>query len=146
MKVSFPYEEKSSSIFGAIKRPIAKVRFWSKKYSRWLEYTMIVDTGADYTLLPFSKAKDLGIDLEKDCQRYASFGIGGAENVYFSEKRIKIEIGKWEKKIPVGFLEREDISPLLGRQECLDIFDLLFSRFVTHFSPVSKTPSIFFLP
>ena len=134
MKISFPYKEKPSSIFGFIKRPIAKVRFWSKKYLRWLEYTMIIDTGADYTLLPFSKTKDLGINPEKDCQRYLSFGIGGAEAVYFSKKKIKIKIGKWENKIPVGFLEKEDIPPLLGRQKCLDLLDIRFFKFVTYFS------------
>lgn len=134
MKVSFPYEEKRSSIFGIIKRPIAKVRFWSKKYARWLEYTMIVDSGADYTLLPLSKARDLGVDLEKDCRRYTTLGVGGVETVYLSKRKLQIKIGEWDKKILVGFLEKEDIPPLLGRLGCLDIFDVLFSRFVTHFA------------
>lgn len=139
MKVSFPYEEKRSSIFRLIKRPVAKVRFWSKKFDRWLEYTMIVDTGADYTLLPFSKAKDLGVDLEKDCQRFATIGVGGAETVYFLRRKTKISIGDRERKIPVGFLEKEDIPPLLGRQGCLDTFDVLFSGFATHFSSPAST-------
>lgn len=134
MKISFPYEEKSSTIFRSIKRPVARVCFWSRRYKRWLEYTMIVDTGADYTLLPFSKAKDLGVNLERDCQRYVSLGIGGSETVYFLKRKIKTAIGDWEGKIPVGFLEKEDIPPLLGRQGCLDTFDVLFSKFVTHFS------------
>lgn len=134
MKISFPYEEKPSSIFRLIKRPVAKARFWSKKFNRWLEYTMIVDTGADYTLLPFSKAKDLGVDLEKDCKRFVSFGVGGAETVYFLKKKTKTSIGDWEGKIPIGFLEKEDIPPLMGRQGCLDKFDVLFSNFVTYFS------------
>lgn len=140
MKVNFPYEEKPSAIFRRIKRPVAKVRFWSKKFDRWLEYTMIVDTGADYTLLPFSKAKDLGVNLEKDCKRFVSRGIGGSETVYFLKKKTKAAIGDWKGKIPVGFLEKEDIPPLLGRQGCLDIFDVLFSKFVTYFS-IGKTPA-----
>ena len=116
---------------------MAKVRFWSRKFDRWLEYTVIVDTGADYTLLPFSKAKDLGVSLEEDCKRFVSFGIGGSETVYFLKKKIKTSIGEWEGEIPVGFLEKEGIPPLLGRQGCLDMFDVLFSRFVTYFSLTS---------
>ena len=32
---------------------------------------MIVDTGADYTLLPRFLAEDLKIDLEKDCKVFS---------------------------------------------------------------------------
>ena len=130
---SFPYKTESSDIFGSIKRPIAEVSFWSLKSKRWLKYTMIVDTGADYTLLPNYVAFDLGIDLEKDCREYRTFGIGGSEIVYLVKKH-KISIGNFEIKIPLGFLGRDDVPPLLGRQQCLDVFNVLFSQFVTRFS------------
>lgn len=132
MKVSFPYETEPSNIFGVVKRPITEVSFWSEKRKRWLKYTMIVDTGADYTLLPYSAAEDLGVDLEKDCKEYRTFGIGGSETVYLVSK-YKIKIGSLELKIPCGFLSRDDVPPLLGRQECLNNFDVLFSKFVTSF-------------
>ena len=134
MKVNFPYEEKRSFIFKKILRPVARVRFWSSRYDRWIEYTMIVDTGADYTLLPFSKARDLGIDLERDCKKLESLGIGGKELVYFSKEKIKVMIAAYGLMIPLGFLSRDDIPPLLGREECLNDLDVLFSNFVTSFS------------
>jgi len=132
MKVSFPYETESSSIFGLVKRPIALVSFWSEKRKRWLKYTVVVDTGADYTLLPYSAAEDLGVNLKKDCKKYQTFGIGGSETVSLVLK-YKIKIGNLELKIPLGFLGRDDIPPLLGRQECLNNFAVLFSKFVTSF-------------
>lgn len=137
MRISFPYKEESSPIFGVVRRPVAQVSFWSSQRKRWLSYTMIVDTGADYTLLPYSAAEDLKLDLGKDAQRLRTFGIGGTETVYLI-KQFKIKIEKFELVIPVGFLARDDVPPLLGRQECLDKFKILFSKFITSFSPTSR--------
>lgn len=93
---------------------------------------MIVDTGADYTLLPYSASEDLGIDLEKDCTEHRTFGIGGSETVYLIH-RYKIKIGNIELKTPIGFLGRDDILPLLGREKCLNNLNVLFSKFITSF-------------
>ena len=131
--VSFPYEIKPSSIFGSIRRPIAEVSFWSSERKKWFIYTMIVDTGADYTIFPLKVSFDLGIDIEKDCTQYFTRGIGGSEKVYFYNKKLSVKVGTHQIKIPIGFLERDDIPPLLGRYKCLDLFDALFSKFVTSF-------------
>jgi len=135
MKLSFPYESEKSQIFGTVRRPIANVSFWSKKRKRWFNYMMIVDTGADYTLLPYSASEDLDVVLEKEAKEFRTFGIGGSETVYLIQN-FKIKIGKIDLAIPVGFLSRDDIPPLLGRQECLNKFNLLFSNFVTSFDSV----------
>lgn len=131
MKISFPYEEKPSSIFKTVKRPIAKVDFWSEKESSWIEYDLLVDTGADYTLLPSYIAFELGVNLERDCQQLLTKGVGGTEKVYFLKKGLKVRIGNKEKIIPVGFLKREGIPPLLGRESCLNDFDVRFFEFTT---------------
>lgn len=94
---------------------------------------MIVDTGADYSLLPYSASEDLEIDLEKEARVFKTFGIGGSEIVYLI-KQFKIKIGGYKLSIPIGFLSRDDVPPLLGRQECLNRFDLHFFRFVTSFT------------
>lgn len=131
--IRFLYKKQKSHIFGVIHRPIANVEFWSNKFKRWLNFTLIVDTGADYTIFPYSKATDLGIDLEKDCKPFETHGIGGAESVYvFKGQRMKL--GDIELNIPVGFLERDDIPPLLGRVKCLDKFRVKFYYFITSFS------------
>ena len=87
---------------------------------------MIVDTGADYTLLPRFMADKLGIDLENDCKVFTTYGVGGGERVYFLPK-IKVKLGEWERTIPVGFLERNEVPPLLGRHLFLETFESLFS-------------------
>lgn len=132
MKISFPYEKEHSKIFGEIRRPVSVVSFWSNKFSRYISISLIVDTGADYTLLPFSKAEDLGINLKSECKIFNTLGIGGVEKVYLFPK-LKMKLGEKEIFIPVGFLRRDDIPPLLGRYKCLDNFSVLFSSFNVSF-------------
>lgn len=133
-KVSFPYETRQSVIFKQVKRPVATVGFWSDRFEKWISYNMVVDTGADYTVLPFSSITDLGINPKKECRQFKTQGIGGTETVYFSKKKIKVKIGDVTKEIPLGFLSRNNIPALLGRQECLNSFAVLFSEFITSFS------------
>lgn len=111
---------------GKIYRPVAQVFFWSKIDKKWMEVWMIIDTGADYTLLPRFMASNLGVNLEKDCRIFTTYGIGGGERVYFLPK-MKVKLGSWERVIPVGFLERNEIPPLMGRHLFLETFETLFS-------------------
>lgn len=126
MVLKFPFRKEKSLILGTIYRPAARVLFWSKMSKKWLGVRMIIDTGADYTLLPRFMANKIGVDLEKDCQVFNTYGIGGSERVYFLPK-IKVKLGNWERVIPVGFLERNEIPPLLGRHLFLETFESLFS-------------------
>src|SRR3989344_29822 len=124
MKASFPYDTESSAIFKTIKRPVVQVSFWSSRMNHFLQFACLVDTGADYTLLPKTFSKDLGIDLEKDCVPYILSGIGGREKVFLLKQKLMIMVDKSKRKIPIGFLDRDNILPLLGRQECLDTFKI----------------------
>jgi predicted aspartyl protease len=126
MAVVFRYDKDVSPILGKIYRPIAQVFFFSQNKGRWYEAWMIVDTGADYTLLPRYFSKRLGINLEKDCKIFKTSGIGGEEKVYFL-KSIKVKLGNWRRDIPIGFLDRDDIPPLMGRHQFLETFEALFS-------------------
>lgn len=126
MGLTFRFEKSQSPILGVIHRPVAKVYFYAKNKKLWYETWMIVDTGADYTILPKYFSERLGINLKKDCQIFKTFGIGGKEKVYFL-KKIKAKIGNWEREIPVGFLDRDEIPPLLGRHLFLETFEVLLS-------------------
>ena len=132
-KLKFTFEKSSSQIFGSVWRPIAKVGFWSRKIRGWVDIIMIIDTGADYTILPRFYAFDLGISLHKDCETYQTFGIGGSEKVYLL-RNAKVKLGKWGRFVPVGFLDRDDIPPLLGRQEFLEIFKVTLANHAAIFS------------
>ncbi len=130
MALTFQFEKSNSPILGTIYRPVARVFFYSKSKKRWYETWMIVDSGADYTLLPRYFSYRLGIDLKKDCQVFKTAGIGGEEKVHFL-RRIKAKLGIWEREIPVGFLDRDNVPPLLGRHLFLETFEVYFSP--THY-------------
>ena len=137
--LSFPYERRSSAVLGAIRRPVARVELYSLALQRWLAYTMVVDTGADYCVLPASIAVDLGIALS-DCHQQLASGIGGTQKIFLSE-RVRLRLGPWALAVPVGFVTQEDVPPLLGRYRCLDVFDLRLRHFVTTFSARSPSAS-----
>ncbi len=126
MDLRFNFEKIHSPIFGVIYRPIAQAFFYSQVKKKWYETWMIVDTGADYTLLPKYFSTRLGISLSKDCKLFKTTGIGGNEKVYLFNK-IKAKLGSWQRIIPVGFLDRDEIPPLLGRHLFLETFDSLFT-------------------
>lgn len=126
MAVSFEFERSSSPILGVVRRPIAQVYCYSAAKHRWYEVWMIVDTGADYTLLPRYMMERLGVNL-KDCRVFQTFGIGGKERAFFLNK-LQVKLGEWKRDIPVGFLDRDDVPPLLGRHR-------FFETFLTTFSP-----------
>ncbi|TMA99507.1 MAG: hypothetical protein E6J70_12795 [Deltaproteobacteria bacterium] len=133
MSISFPFERQPSEVFGTIHRPVVPAQLWSARAGRWVRVVMIVDTGADYTLLARVHAAILGVDLRKNCRRVATAGIGGTETVYLLP-RLRMRLGPWSRVIPVGFLDRDDVLPLMGRTGCLDTFDVRFARRRTTFS------------
>ena len=93
---------------------------------------MVVDTGADYCVLPASAALDLGISL-KDCEPQKASGVGGHESISLY-RRVRLRVGRWEFVAPVGFLKRDGVPPLLGRYRALDLFDLRLRNFTTSFA------------
>lgn len=126
MALTFRFDKDFSPILGEIRRPVAQVFFNSLKTKKWYEVWMIVDTGADYTLLPKYYSQRLGVNLNKDCKTFGTIGIGGEEKVYFL-KSIKVKLGSWPRKIPIGFLDRDEIPPLMGRHLFFETFEALFS-------------------
>lgn len=93
MDVIFPYQKEKPELLGTIYRPMASVNFQSKN-QKWVPVRMIVDSGADYTLLPRYIATRLFINLEKDCQQIETHGVGGESHVYFLPK-IRVKLGEW---------------------------------------------------
>lgn len=124
---SFPFTFIDNSSLGKIYRPYVTISVFSKLRNKWQPVEMVVDSGADYSLFPKKYADIFGINLQKDCFIEKTMGIGGSEKVY-QLKKIKIKLGDFEKEIPAGFLERDDVPPLFGRLGCLEIFRLIFEE------------------
>lgn len=131
MDVRFPFEDEGETAFGHILRPLAKVTLSSPNTDKSVDVWMVVDTGADYTILPRHFSTKLRINLEKDCLKNTTFGVGGEQIVYFFKKKIGAKIGHLERNIPVAFLDSNEIPALLGRLGFLETFDTEFLK--SHF-------------
>ncbi len=129
---SFPHKYIAKGYLGEIWRPYALCEVKVKGRDAWVPITMIVDTGADYTLLPLIYADVLGIDIAKDCSAETTFGIGGAEIVYL-HKGLDIKIANCRRAVPVGFLKKTDVPPLLGRLGFLETMKVVFHNRATIF-------------
>ncbi len=128
MDVKFPFENVGKSFFGQIFRPVAKVSLKSIKINVWAETWMVVDTGADFTILPRYLTADLGISLENDCVKDTTFGVGGQQSIYLYKKKIKAKLGEIERDIPVAFFDTNEAPALLGRLGFLETFDTEFLK------------------
>lgn len=127
MQVKSPFTYIGKTKLGKIFRPYIMISAYSKQKKEWQQIEMVIDTGADYTIFPKRFAEILGINLKSDCEIENTKGIGGTERVYQYSK-LPCKIGNWQKEIPVGFLDRDDIPPLLGRLACLELMRLVFEK------------------
>ncbi|MBI4130655.1 retropepsin-like domain-containing protein [Candidatus Roizmanbacteria bacterium] len=131
MKTAFRFRQISSELFRVIHRPYTDVTFIGKNKKRRI-VSMVVDTGADYSLLPRKDASLLGIDLAKDCTLYTTYGVGGSQTVYLY-MNMKVELDTLKLTIPVGFLDSNDIPPLLGRHGFFEVMKACFENHVVYF-------------
>ncbi len=132
MPVTFRFQEIPSRVFGRIYRPVATVGFNHKTKPVWVSIEMIIDTGADYSILPRTYADALGIDLLRDCSTHRTLGIGGTERIFLYHGQAA-RLGNYARKIPIGFLDRESGPALLGRHEFLETFKVVFVDHTTQF-------------
>lgn len=132
MKIVFPFQDVSANRFGKIFRPYATINVLKKDIGVYLERILVVDTGADFTIFPRKDAYSFGIDLEKETVRDKTFGIGGQETVYLYDN-LEVKVDNIKLKIPVGFLNRNDVPALLGRQQFLELFNVCFTHHKTIF-------------
>jgi hypothetical protein len=126
----FPFRRIGKEYLGTIRRPYATVLVRGKG-RRWISVEMVVDSGADYTLLPATYAELLGIDLAA-CVPMTTFGIGGSETVHLY-KSLNVRLGDWRAEVPAGFLERDDVPALLGRLKFMEALEVAFKDFTTTF-------------
>lgn len=126
MDVRFPFEDEGKASFGHIYRPVAKVTLASPTVDSTVDVWMVVDTGADYTIIPRHFSRKLRISLETDCLKDVTVGVGGAQTIYFCKKRITATIGSLQRNIPLAFFDTNEVPALLGRLGFLETFDTEF--------------------
>lgn len=128
MDVSFPFENIGRSSFGQVWQPVAKVVLKSPSVPMKVSLWMVVDTGADYTVIPRHFSEKLRVSLERDCVKDTTFGVGGEQTVYFLKEKIQAEIGKFKRNIPLAFFDNNEVPALLGRLGFLETFDVEFFK------------------
>ncbi|MEN8253816.1 MAG: retroviral-like aspartic protease family protein [Patescibacteria group bacterium] len=125
--VSFSFKKDDTRVLGAIYQPVAKVYFLSDFDNKWRSIQMLVDTGADYSILPKYAVSLLEIDLKKSKRVVESVGIGGSQKVSFIEK-TKVKIGSFKREIPVGIAHSNKLPPIMGRHLFFETFNVSFNK------------------
>ena len=128
MDVKFEYEYSGDCYFGKIFRPVAKVSFKSILESKWSDIWMVIDSGADFSILPRYVSNVLGISLEKDCVSGITTGVGGEQKIHLCKQKIIVKLGNITKNIPLAFFDSDEVPPLLGRLGFLETFDTCFYK------------------
>ena len=126
MSIEFPLSTKKTSL-GTILNPVIPIQVLTPK--GFVTFQFLLDSGADFTLLPRHMADLVGIDLNKSPSA-KTFGVEG-KGIHVAIGRITIRIGSEILRIRCFFSERDDAPFLLGRMD-------LFSKFKIELDPKKK--------
>ena len=119
--IIFRYRTERSRLFGTIKRPVAKV-YIRDVSGNWVPCFMYIDSGADFTIIPYRFGLMLGLRLEGPVEEV--YGIGGGIPIMI--KRLELKIGGVIINARVGWSLREDVPFLLGRMDVFNEFNIEF--------------------
>lgn len=122
MVIEFPYRREPSFKEGHIYRPVAKVVLKGWNGREVIDY-FYVDSGADYTLIPYKLGRFLGLKPQEGEVQEVQ-GISGAIGVVFS--KIEMRIGEHVLETKVGWAQIEHVPLLLGRSDVFDEFKVTF--------------------
>ncbi len=120
--IEFPFERRQSQRFGTILKPIIPVRLSGPV--RAVNVFMLVDSGADLSILPYSVGETLGLQLDIGTRNEVQ-GIGEGAVPYLLGA-VEVQIGGLALRVRIGWALIEEVPFLLGR---LDVFGELAIEF-----------------
>jgi len=123
LKRCFEFTEETSSSLGIVYRPIIKVGLKDAD-GVMFETSMIVDSGADITVLSKRMGDIMGVDVEKGEEKIFR-GIVGELIAYVH--RIPLFIDGRELEVRVAFALAE-VPNLLGRLDIFRNFEISFRK------------------
>jgi len=134
--IEFPLLEKVTA-FGSIPDALIPATLQTKLGALKLQF--ILDTGADFTMLPHHMAGLLGIDLAK-VPSGRSLGIEGGHGIKTWLGWIRLTIGPYPVRLRCLFSENERTPYLLGRADLFSAFSIVFDtrRKKIRFTPTVK--------
>ena len=124
MQIEFPFREFISENLGRILKPFALVTLINGEKSR--EVTMLIDSGADVTLLSKSLGERMGLEPIKEDEIKYLGGIAGGVPVVYRTINLRIEDIKFPTRI--AWAQIEDVPTVLGRVDVFDKFDIEFKQ------------------
>lgn len=115
--------------YGPHGRPMIPVLVKGDLSGIWTKTDMLLDTGADITVLHSDVASTVGLDIEKYDEVGVVIGIDGCERPLFYKKGVLIKIANFPAiPITIGFSTylRQGLR-LLGRKTILSLFGIAFN-------------------
>ena len=89
--------------------------------------TMLVDSGADISIIPKWTGEDLGLRIDENDYIEKAEGINGT--VDYVIKNLTFNIDGHIFKAPVGWIQTEQVDDIiLGREVVFDLFDVEFKQ------------------
>ncbi len=124
--ITFPYKERENKILGRILRPLISLEVFSQTAKEWeIIDDVVVDTGADITTLPRFLAEPLVEDITAG--EYVEIrGIAPGTTLVAFLHNLKMRINDKEFTTKVAIADSNDVPPLLGRFQALDLFEACF--------------------
>lgn len=124
----FDYKEKKGLLFSTINRPLINVEAYSKLKERWFEIPEILaDTGADVSILPRYIGEILLEDFTSG-KREEIRGIVPHSKLIIFIHTLCFRINSKEFHLPTGIADCDDVPPIIGRINGLDIFKCIFDN------------------
>jgi hypothetical protein len=94
-----------------------------------IKQRVLVDSGSDFTIIPYQVGKDLGFSDSVEEIRRKAYGVSGS--FVFLEKELKCTIDKHTFDLPVAWvLTNDNDDIILGREIVFDLFDIEFKQAV----------------
>ncbi|MBC8183533.1 hypothetical protein H8E88_20765 [candidate division KSB1 bacterium] len=122
--IEFSYRKEKLKTGEIIYRPVAKIYLFREE-NEWIAEYFYVDSGADYTLIPYRMGRFLGFEqLAHEVKEIG--GIGGVIGVKFL--KIPIKIDNFQFDCTIAWAQIERVPLLLGRKDVFDNFDIIFQQ------------------
>lgn len=126
--VKYPYSKQPSKIFNTILRPLVTIKIYSLTKKIWVPiYEVLADTGADITVLPRYLGEFIVDDITKG--KYIEIkGIVPTAVVIAFVHNLKLKIAGKEFKTKVAIADTNNVRPILGRFNTMDLFSVIFQK------------------
>jgi len=122
--IEFDYRRERLTTGEVVFRPVAKV-YVLRLQREWIADYFYIDSGADYTLIPYRMGRFLGFEgIASEVREMG--GIGGAICVRFASLPMRIQDYRFDCAIARAQIER--VPFLLGREGVFDHFDITFRQ------------------